>query len=315
MKGIKVKDICFGRLQSPDLDAAEQFLTDFGMVRAARTSTALYMRGTDPSHHIHVTHLGPPKFIGLAFEAASEADLHAFAKVPGASQVERLDEPGGGRRVRINDPLGYQMEIVHGIEPADPLPVDEPLLNWGGNKTRRAGELFRPVRGPSRVKRFGHAVIMCPNAGTQVKWYQDMFGLLCSDAVYAGAKENVIASFNRCDRGDDFVDHHTFLCLEGKRVGLNHLSFEVQHLDDLMMGHEHLKSVGRYKHAFGIGRHLLGSQIFDYWQDPWGRIHEHWTDTDVLNARTPANLISAEEGLVSQWGAGVPEDFIDHASP
>jgi catechol 2,3-dioxygenase-like lactoylglutathione lyase family enzyme len=315
LNGIKVKDICFARLQAPDLDVAERFLTDFGMVRAARTSNTLYMRGTDPSHHIHVTHLGPPKFIGLAFEAASEADLRSFAEVPGASAVEKLDEPGGGLRVRIRDPHGYQMEVVHAIEPAEPLPVQEPLLNWGGNKTRRAGELFRPAVGPSKVKRFGHAVIMCPNAGNQVKWYQDMFGLICSDAVYAGAKENVIASFNRCDRGDDFVDHHTFLCLEGKGVGLNHLSFEVQHLDDLMMGHEHLKSVGRYKHAFGIGRHLLGSQIFDYWQDPWGRIHEHWTDTDVLNARTPPNLVSAEEGLVSQWGAEVPEDFIGHVSP
>ena len=36
-------------------------------------------------------------------------------------------------------------------------------------------------------------------------------------------------------------------------------------------------------HNFGIGRHILGSQIFDYWSDPWGRNHEHWTDGDLLN--------------------------------
>ena len=30
----KVTDIAFGRLQSPDLDLAEEFLTDFGFVRA-----------------------------------------------------------------------------------------------------------------------------------------------------------------------------------------------------------------------------------------------------------------------------------------
>ena len=59
MPTIKVADIAWGRLQSPDLDVAEEFLTDFGMVRAARTGTALYMRGTDPSHHLHVTELGP----------------------------------------------------------------------------------------------------------------------------------------------------------------------------------------------------------------------------------------------------------------
>jgi len=55
MAAIKVRDLAYGRLQSPDLDAQEEFLTAFGMVRAARTPTALYMRGTDPTHHIHVT--------------------------------------------------------------------------------------------------------------------------------------------------------------------------------------------------------------------------------------------------------------------
>ena len=34
---------------------------------------------------------------------------------------------------------------------------------------------------------------------------------------------------------------------------------------------------------WGIGRHLLGSQVYDYWADPWGRVHEHWADTDRLN--------------------------------
>jgi len=55
MPVIKVRNIAYGRLRSPDLDLAEEFLTSFGMVRAARTPTALYMRGTDAVHHIHVT--------------------------------------------------------------------------------------------------------------------------------------------------------------------------------------------------------------------------------------------------------------------
>src|SRR6266699_1825991 len=74
--------------------------------------SALYMRGTDPAHHLHVTHLGPSKFIGLAFFLDNEDDLKKFAKAPGASGIEHLDEPGGGRRVRIDDPHGYQMEVI-----------------------------------------------------------------------------------------------------------------------------------------------------------------------------------------------------------
>ena len=82
---VKVTDLAYARLQSPSLDDAERFLTDFGMVKTERTRNALYMRGTDAPHHIHVTHLGPSKFIGLAFSVPSEDDLYVFAKTPGAS--------------------------------------------------------------------------------------------------------------------------------------------------------------------------------------------------------------------------------------
>ena len=58
MSWVKVSDIAYGRLRAPDLDVMEEFLTRFGMRRAERTNTALYMRGTDPSHHIHVTEKG-----------------------------------------------------------------------------------------------------------------------------------------------------------------------------------------------------------------------------------------------------------------
>ena len=315
MPAVKVTDLAYGRLQSPSLDQAEEFLTSFGMARAERTSDALYMRGTDPAHHIHVTHLGPSKFIGIAFYVENEDDLNKFAKTPGASGIENLDEPGGGRRVRIADPNGYQIELICDMESLSTLPIRRNVLNWGDQKLRRAGELMRLDRGPSQVKRIAHAVLMTPKAMDKVQWYREMFGFLCSDDVYAGPKENVIASFNRCDRGDIYVDHHVFLCIEGPKTGLNHLSFEVQSFDDVMLGHEHLKEKGKYNHIWGIGRHVLGSQVFDYWQDPWGRVHEHWTDTDVLNARAPANLLSAEIGFASQWGDRAPQVFIEHATP
>src|SRR5215470_10487174 len=113
---IKVKDFAYGRLQAPDLDVEEEFLTHFGMTRAARTPRALYMRGSDPSHHIHVTELGEPRFVGLAFHARSEEDLERLSRVEGSSPVEKIDEPGGGKRVTVREPNGYAIEVVHGIE-------------------------------------------------------------------------------------------------------------------------------------------------------------------------------------------------------
>jgi len=81
-----------------------------------------------------------------------------------------------------------------------------------------------------------------------------------------------------------------------------------------MVGHEYLTGKG-YQHMWGIGRHLIGSQLFDYWADPWGRVHEHWADTDVLNAHTPPNLLERGEGTGGPWGQPIPQIFMGHASP
>ncbi|HUZ74459.1 MAG TPA: VOC family protein [Stellaceae bacterium] len=315
MAVIKVRDIAYGRLRSPDLDKAEEFLTDFGMARAARTATALYMRGTDPEHHLHVTEKGDPAFLGMAWWAKSEDDLKAVAKLPGASGIEHIDEPGGGQRVRLKEPNGYTIEVVYGIEKPAPILVERQAINSGPEPLNRRGELMRIRKGPSSVKRIAHGVMGTPKNIETVKWFRDVLGLVCSDDVYAGSKENVIGSFNRCDCGDEYVDHHVFFCMKHEKVGLNHFSFEVQDIDDVFMGHEYLETKKKYEHMWGIGRHLLGSQVYDYWADPWGRVHEHWADSDRLNIRNGSNLLPAEQGFVSQWGEGPPPKFIGHVSP
>jgi catechol 2,3-dioxygenase-like lactoylglutathione lyase family enzyme len=315
MPHIKVSDIAYGRLRSPDLDVAEEFLTRFGMKRADRTATALYMRGTDPAHHIHVTEKGAPKFVGLAYYAEREDDLKRLAKAPGASEVEAIDEPGGGKRVRLTEPNGYQIEVVHGIATLPVIETKRQKLNTGEAPLSRAGELMRLPKGPSHVKRIGHGVLMTPKFHETVGWFREMLGFVCSDDVYAGEKDNLIGSFNRCDRGDAYVDHHVFFCLNHAKTGLNHLSFEVPDIDDVAMGHDYLAQFDKYEHMWGIGRHVLGSQVYDYWADPWGRVHEHWADSDRLNLANGSNLVAAEEALTSQWGEAPPAKFIDHASP
>jgi catechol 2,3-dioxygenase-like lactoylglutathione lyase family enzyme len=315
MAGIKVTDIAFGRFRSPDLDVAEEFLTRFGLIRTERTDKALYMRGTDPSHHLHVTEKGDPKFIGLAYHAASEDDLKRLAETPGASDVENIDEPGGGKRVRLTEPNGYQIEAVYGIAPVAPITVKRQKMNSGESPLSRAGELMRLPKGPAHVKRVGHGVLMTPKFTETVKWFRDMLGFICSDDVYAEKEDNLIGSFNRCDRGDTYVDHHVFFCLAHQKTGLNHLSFEVPDIDDVAMGHHYLKQFGKYEHMWGIGRHVLGSQVYDYWADPWGRVHEHWADSDRLNLANGSKRVSAQDALVSQWGEAPPEKFINHASP
>src|SRR6185312_15582353 len=193
MPVIKVADMAWGRLRSPDLDVQEEFLTRFGLIKTARTANALYMRGTDPTHHIHVTEKGDPKFVGFAYYAASEDDLARLAKAPGASGIESIDEPGGGKRVRLTEPNGYQIEVVHGLASVEPIKIRaRQKLNTGESPLSRAGELMRLPKGASHVKRIGHGVLMTPKFAETVAWFREMLGFVCSDDVYAGEKDNLI---------------------------------------------------------------------------------------------------------------------------
>jgi catechol 2,3-dioxygenase-like lactoylglutathione lyase family enzyme len=313
---IRVTDIAWIRLRAPDLDLQEAFLSDFGLIRSERTGNALYMRGTDPSHHIHVTEQGEPKVVSIAFWAASEDDLHTLARTAeGASAVEAIEEPGGGKRVRLREHNGFAVEVVHGVATLPALPVKVNTLNSGTDKQARAGELLRVETRPSQVKRIGHAVLSTPDVPQSVDWVHRHLGIIRSDDVHAEEDpDELIASFNRVDAGEAFVDHHVMMFSRFPTAGLNHVSFEVQDIDDLAVGHDFLHAQKRWRHIWGLGRHTLGSQIFDYWKDPWGRMHEHWTDSDVLNRTYDYRLHPRSAGLRSQWGPQAPQEFRETAS-
>src|SRR5262249_39606421 len=157
--------------------------------------------------------------------AASLDDLKKVATAPGASGVEDIDEPGGGKRVRLKEPNGYQIEVVYGIKGLPPIAVKRQPLNLGSERLERARAEMRIHVGPSRVKRIGHAVMASPKVVETAGWFRETLGFICSDDVYVGSKENVIGSFNRLDRGDTYVDHHVFFCVRNERAGLNHFSF------------------------------------------------------------------------------------------
>jgi hypothetical protein len=78
------------------------------------------------------------------------------------------------------------------------------------------------------------------------------------------------------------VDHHTLFFINADQAGFNHAAFEVTNWDALMSSHYALLKAG-HRHSFGVGKHILGSQTFDYWKDPDGFTLEHFTDGDLLN--------------------------------
>ena len=247
-----------------------------------------------------------PGFAGLAFAANTIDELEQLAAGGDFTDVSELDAPGGGRVVGTTDPNGFAVEVVAERGSVGRLPAPERAPRNDAAARPRLGATVRLGSGPSHVKRLGHAVVNVIDYSRSEAWYRSNFGLVPSDEV-AIDDERSLGAFLRCDQGERYVDHHTLFLVGTGTPGFNHAAFEVHDFDDLMSGHSHLTAAER-QHQWGIGRHVLGSQIFDYWVDPWGHVVEHWTDGDVFNDETPTNRASLDDLLATQWGptAGTP---------
>jgi catechol-2,3-dioxygenase len=300
---IRVEDIAYVRFAAPDLAAMRAFLEDFGL-NPFEQGGRVYGKGSDGRSFVHVTERGEARFLAVGLRAETLENLALLAAHEGLA-VEDLDEPGGGKVVRLTDPDGYGVEVVAGqaSEPAGPLPADLPTNTAAAKSRFRATVRLEPA--PAHVRRIGHAVLKVRDFRRSEDWYKARFGFLTSDEVEA-AEGVPLGAFMRCDRGDKPADHHTlFLAQLPGPIGLLHAAFEVANLDDLMLGHQHLKAKKRTQ-AWGVGRHIMGSQIFDYWKDPFGNELEHWTDGDLFTAADPPQKQPMSALLAVQWGSPHP---------
>lgn len=310
MSIIKVQDVEYVTFSAPDLARMREFLSDFGLTESdSSDKKVLRMRGTGDAPFVHKTQLGPAGFVGLALRARSVDDLELLAESQGVT-VKDLPAPEQGRVVTLADPNGFVVEVVAGL-PHAPRTPHEAAPGWNTtHHISRPNLAKRVTQGPSSVLRLGHVVLLVNDVAKTWAWWRDRFGLLMSDEVRApdGA---MAAAFIRCDKKSQLADHHSlnFAQVPGKAASFHHAAFEVPNLDDLMVGHERLKERG-YTHSWGIGRHILGSQVFDYWRDPWGHLIEHWTDGDFFAADVPTSITDIPTMLGRQWGPPSPPDFV-----
>lgn len=125
-----------------------------------------------------------------------------------------------------------------------------------------------------------------------------------------------VTVFFRLDRGKEFVDHHCFFFFEGPKMHVHHSSFETHDFDAQVLGHDWLRHQG-YTNCWGVGRHVMGSQIFDYWFDPSNFILEHYVDGDLLDMNEPTHHNKAAPDNLHVWGefSGLISDYLSNANP
>jgi len=308
---IKVVDIAWLEFEKPDLTRAEAFARAFGFQTARRGPDELQLRGTDAGGPCVIVRRGQrTRFTGVAFRASDEVDVLRLADRSGAT-VRPLPETIGGLSVDLVDPSGIPVHVVAGMHELPELPGQDPHIFNFGSDLQRTNTTQRPRAVPARVQRLGHLVLQSTKYLEALNWYLDNLGMIVSDfQFFPGQRERgPTMSFIRCDRGSTPTDHHTVAIALGPANRYIHSAYQVCDLDALAAGGEYLRDRG-YLRSWGIGRHIQGSQIFDYWRDPDGFLVEHFADGDMFdNTLEPGWAPFTASGL-AQWGPPATKDFL-----
>ncbi|RMI32113.1 VOC family protein [Nocardia stercoris] len=308
---IKVLDLAWLEFEKPDLDRAETFAHAFGFATAARTADELQLRGTDPGSPCVLVRRGArSRFVGPAFRAVDSADLLRLAAATGARAVP-LPESLGGLTVDLVDPSRLRVRVVAETHELEALPTQRPHTFNFGHEVARVNAPQRPLRAPARVRRLGHVVIQSTKYRETLDWYLRNLGLIVSDFLYypGQRQRGPVMSFIRCDQGSVPADHHTLALTLGPSNRYVHSAYQVADLDALAAGGEYLREQG-YHRSWGIGRHIQGSQIFDYWRDPDGFMVEHFSDGDMFDSTLEPGWAPMTASGLAQWGPPITKDFL-----
>lgn len=159
--------------------------------------------------------------------------------------------------------LAVAFRVAAPVDTLGALP--EPRLNHAFSPPPRAT--------PSRI---GHAVFFVPKSRMKAlqNFYLDRLQFRLSDRV------EDFGDFMRCNGSRDH--HNLFLLQRDERAGFNHAAFEVKNFDEVMVGGKHMQKSG-WKQATRPGRHIMGANLFWYFQNPSGGNTEYFADMDIMD--------------------------------
>jgi catechol 2,3-dioxygenase-like lactoylglutathione lyase family enzyme len=260
-------------LSVPDLDAGRKFYETFGLAGDARNSVlAMQCSGRDQDQ-ILLREDARRRIHHISFGIRA-GDLAPMAEKIKAASVALLDPPyadaPGGLWLRDPDGTLVNLQVAEG----QPIGVlASPLANSPGDYPRigQRGSPSRDMR--PRPRRLGHVLLFTPDVSRMVRFYTEVLGMRLSNTV-AG---DMIAFM----RGAGDSDHHILALAHSDRPGFHHASFEVGSIDEIVRGAEHLVEAG-HRSAWGLGRHVIGSNFFYYIRDPWNGLAEYFLDIDFV---------------------------------
>jgi catechol 2,3-dioxygenase-like lactoylglutathione lyase family enzyme len=299
--------LSFLRWEKRDLDATATFWRDFGMHIVSISDDQVVARGAGSEPCIAVARQGQHnRFIGAAFQMSDDTDLSRYVHEFGAVWLQTDQIPGGGRGIELHDPSGRSVWLLQGQTQLSALPLRAALTDMT-NTAQHTPRINRTVRSPiepAKIVRLGHVVLQTVRFADMLTWYQRVLGIIPTDVQFLADGSPTLA-FCRLNLGDQPADHHTLVLVGALEDKYEHSAYEVIDLDALGQGQQVLRAQG-HRHMWGIGRHLLGSQLFDYWFDPDGFEYEHYTDGDLFTADFETCYTPLSFGSIWAWGQDAP---------
>ena len=312
---IKVHDLAWLEFEKPDLAALGGVRARVRVHHRARAPpTSCSCAAPTPARRACSSAAGRARgIVGAAFRAADAADVAAAGRRDRARRSSKLPESLGGLAVDLTDPSGVRGAGRRRHPRAAPrCRRSRRRCSTSGTTCARANATQRPPREPARVQRLGHVVLQTTKYIETLNWYlraprADRQRLpVLRRAARARPDDELHPLRPRRDpdrpphAGDDARARPTGTCTRPTRS---------RDLDALAAGGEYLRELG-YHRSWGIGRHIQGSQIFDYWRDPDGFLVEHFADGDMFdNTLEPGWAPMTASGL-AQWGPPATKDFL-----
>lgn len=290
----------------PDLAEAERFYTCFGLDVRREGDRLLLRTFGHPHVWAHVLQGGERKRLQYVAYGIHAEDLPTFAERIAAQG--RACEPHPlaqepGLWLRDPDGLALQLVVAPKVSPGAPSQPRPPVAVAPGQGQASP----RSRLGPVRPRYLSHILQFTPDVLGMLAFCSSMLGLRLSD------RSGDVIAFLHTPHGSD---HHLVAFAKSHGPGLHHSSWDVPGLDEVGQGMDQMRSAG-YGDGWGVGRHVLGSNYFNYVQDPWGSFCEYSAGIDHVPAGLdwPAADHPAEDALFV-WGPAVPTHFItNHEIP
>lgn len=290
----------------PDLSEAERFYAAFGLdVRRDGTRIDLHTFG-HPHRWASVFEGGERKQLQYLRYGIFAEDEPVFRQRVADLGIGMAPHPLGddqGIWLRDADGVATQLVVTPKVSPSAKTVLDQPAPVRPGQGAAPSRSQVAPVH----PRALSHILLFSPDVPRMVAFQQDVLGLRLSD------KAADVIAFVHTPHGSD---HHLVAFAKSHAPGLHHSSWEMGSIDDVGRGAEQMRNAG-WSHGWGLGRHVLGSNYFNYVQDPWGSFCEYSCDIDFVPADLdwPAADHPMQDSLYV-WGPGVPSDFVaNHEQP